>query len=114
MIFDLKQEILDITKAYAAMHGIDMKMPCSNTALLSQHETAQQILDRAPQELPDFSDEEDCKQTVGKALAVPMSDLFSARDQILADKNDRRDEETVLLLKKLRALELALYAEYDQ
>lgn len=113
MIFDLKEEILNITKAYADLHGIDMKMPDSNTALLSQHETAQHLADKAPANIPNFADEMECKQVVGKELSKSLADVFAQRDVMLAYGEKRKPEETLELLKKLSALELAMYAEYQ-
>ncbi len=113
-MIDLEKEIRAVNKVYAAIHGIPMNMPDGNTAALSRHETAQQILDRSPAHIPDFSDPDECKHLVGKDLAKQLADVFATRDELLAYGEKRKSEDTVELLKKLRALELAMYVAYDQ
>ena len=59
------------------MELITRPMRDENTALLSQHETAQHIADRVPLDLPDFSDI-DTLRAVGivKEYQAALSEIF--------------------------------------
>ena len=110
MPFDLMEEMAKINSIYCQAHGIPMpKMPCGNTAALSKYEHEQMLADRAPVELPDFSQEDWSHDAFGEKQAKAMAGLFSLRDGFLKDRHISPDVE--LFLKAIRKIEMVAYAE---
>ena len=80
-------------------------MPCSNTALLSQHEHDQLVLDREPRELPDFATDEEAVRDAG----IPKEHRQAVMDVIGQFQMGSKGSHTELLIACAK-LERSLFA----